>query len=164
MQNINRERGRLWVQALLSDEYRQANGAFVKAIYPNLPDATPVMAHCCLAVATDVAVKNGCEDVRWHEDGAPEPTVQVRWDPSTHDFYENYDYVMDDDGTVWINYDDGDLPPPVVEWYGIVDETRSRAYNPTLDGVRAIQRNDDSGDDFATIARAIEVEIERVGS
>lgn len=156
MQNINTERGRLWVQALLSDEYRQARNAFIRTTIAD--DSTPVRKHCCLAVATDVAIKNGCEDVRWNPER--EEAVQVRWNPSIHDHYENFGYV-EDGGTIWIDYADGDLPRPVADWFGIVND---RPNNPELDGVRAIGRNDDRGDDFATIARAIEVEIERVGS
>jgi hypothetical protein len=158
MQNINPKRGRLWEQALLSGEYRQASEAFIEVDDQGLK-------HCCLAVATDVAMKHGCEDVRWSKQDVPMP--QIRWNAERDDHYENYDYTTDDNGTIWIEYQDSDLPPPVSEWFGLVNEdvgttNRSPKYDPLLDGERAIHRNDQKGESFGTIAKALAADLTRV--
>jgi hypothetical protein len=159
MQNINPERGRLWTQALLSGEYQQARGQFV-----DVRDGK-IVAHCCLAVATDIAIKNGCKDVRWHTENS---AVLIRWNENKHGSYDDYDNTRLADGSIWIDSTDGDLPEPVADWLGIISEgssadgTRSPKCNPALDGTLAVSRNDDNHDTFQTIANAIERDIARV--
>lgn len=159
MQNINPERGRLWTQALLSDEYQQARGAFIER------DEDGVIRHCCLAVATDVAIKNGLDDVRWDLTEGKDPALLFAYDEGTYGDYRDYDY-REVDGDIWIEHTDGDLPKPVANWFGMEGGTRedneSSTDNPMLDGVTAIARNDDGKESFQQIADAVEAEIAKV--
>lgn len=65
MEEIHKERLRLWVAALRSGEYTQASG--------RLHDSR---GYCCLGVACEVAVKNGLDlDVTLPYDDGTEDTV-----------------------------------------------------------------------------------------
>lgn len=54
----NKDRLRLWVKALRSDRFTQAKGTLVK--WNDNRDAR--IGHCCLGVATEVALENGFPD------------------------------------------------------------------------------------------------------
>lgn len=143
MKAIDRNKGQMWVDALLSGEYTQTTGHFVAASM----DGSERIGHCCLAVLTDIAIKNGCDTVRW----GPGDSVEVLL-PHDHDNLPYCNVIDSDVEGVWVEYQDGDLPPQVAEWAGIVDDN---AANPELNERRAIERNDSDDDDFQQIAQAI---------
>lgn len=155
--SLNQEAMKKWRDALLFGPYDQAFGQFV-AGDPTQPGAQ----FCCLAVLTDVAIKEGVENVRWvsnHEE--PEIFHSVEdldmAGDSIHDFPDDM-IELDEDGKplgVWKTYGLADLPPPVVKWAGLEDS------NPVLDCETAITRNDDQGQSFADIAEAIAKEMTR---
>jgi hypothetical protein len=141
-----REAKEWWVEGLLGDEYTQAHDEF--AGLHAADDGTVRRDTCCLAVLTDIAIKHGCEGIRW--DPNDPSTLLIRRDKEHYDddeYMTDYDALIDGDPyDIW---GDGDLPTPVMEWAGLSDS------NPTLDGVEAIERNDSRGESFADIARAI---------
>lgn len=143
---MNRERGALWVDGLLGGEFEQARGSFVEV---EVVGDGGKWRHCCLAVAMEVAVRNGLDTVRFGDGGA----VLRRYDEVKHGFLDDYDHDVID-GITWISWDDGDLPPEVADWYGL-------SSNPELDGETAIQRNDEIKNDFEQIAAAVKIEMER---
>lgn len=123
----NTERIKMWVKGLLSGEWEQGHNALVDV----------QLGYCCLAVATAVAIENGCEHVQIIDDSV---TVNRR-------------YV--DEAEEWIDLEaygpwhSEDLPRVVAQWYGLPNT------NPMLDGSRAIHRNDEMEDNFEQIAEAI---------
>jgi hypothetical protein len=145
---IKKEVANLWVKALLGGQYEQANGKFIEGD-PTEPGAS----YCCLAVLTDVAIKEGLDTVRWVK-GSDEPEIFIpvdEMDESIND-YEEDRVVRDGRGEalgVWQSYGDADLPDPVRKWAGLV------ASNPLLNGKPAIVRNDDDCETFEEIAHAI---------
>jgi hypothetical protein len=148
---MDKDKEDLWVDALLSNEYTQAHGSFINV------DSKGKKSHCCLAVLTEVAIKNGCTTVRLEdatsESGQPYVEVHVNVDGD-----ESHTCTVDcefpEDGTHWTRYTDGNLPPPVSVWAGMDGDV-----NPELDGIQAIQRNDDNEDTFEEIAAAIRVSV-----
>lgn len=54
-----------WIAALRSDRYHQVREALVEGD----PNRTEEWQFCCLGVLTDVAIKEGCPDIRWTEHG-----------------------------------------------------------------------------------------------
>lgn len=166
MITVNAERALMWVEALRSGDYTQVRGAFRGGVNLDDGDGTVRPGYCCLAVATDVAIKNGLDNVRWHvdNDAELEPIVQIRFDPEVHEHIEDYDHDFDADGVGWINYDDGDMPLPVAQWLGVKDVGGTAITNPNLGGITAISRNDDHSQSFGEIADAIEADIVRIES
>jgi hypothetical protein len=163
VKHINPERGHLWVEALRSDEYQQAQGAFVQKTDEG------VVEHCCLAVATDVAMKHGLDSLRWGKDPVDgQPVLLFDYDPAEHGNIEDQSHQVDEDGHLWVEHHDGDLPQVVADWYGIKggsrfsEEVESAATNPMIDGATAINRNDERKDSFLVIADAVEAEIRKV--
>lgn len=71
MYGVNEERVKLWIQALRSGEYEQARGYM--EVLPGAEDdngeVSDRVRHCCLGVATRVALANGWSLVpRWEDD------------------------------------------------------------------------------------------------
>lgn len=154
IETIFPERRALWVKALRSGEFKQARNQFIEVTHFH------GKKHCCLAVATEVAIRNGCIDVELHESLSQRPDGATLGGVDVHvRVGEDSDEVLDGhahqrpDGTWWSEYNDGDLPPQVAEWYGITHDKQ----NPVLDGTHAIARNDDFNDSFFQIAEAIEM-------
>lgn len=131
----------LWIAALRSGEYAQAHGTFVDTTRGD--PGTSEAKYCCLAVLTDVAIKQGVEGVRWG------PRSPQYFETISED-RENVPARVLAEGGEWVDYVDGDLPLPVRLWAGIYNS------NPVLDGVEAVERNDSHMDDFYTISMAIE--------
>lgn len=114
----------LWADTLDSGEYRQAHDAFQELPRDGEPEKL-----CCLAVATDLAIKDGVEGIRRNQKTGA------------------FEILEEGD---WITWEGGDLPPVVQEWLGVDAD-------PDLDGVSAIRRNDGglARQSFHEIANAI---------
>lgn len=129
-----KERLRLWVQALRSGRYRQGNArlASVDASAEGAP-----LCYCCLGVACEVAIDNSADGVRRRA---------LPWDG----------YMFRDDEDVWLP-ENSELPPPVKDWFGfdLCDPVVSteRAY---AGPVYAALANDDLEWTFEKIADEIE--------
>lgn len=184
---FNPEPKRLWVQALRGDEFEQAHGAFVRI---EAPEATPEdddpprrSQHCCLAVATAVAIRNGVETVRerrntdglvdayerlefydweqgWVESTDPAPVAEqtanaIEWTDGLHSPDERLGYGPPTLFYRWVEEDEG-LPDAVKEWLSA--EARNPAIFETDSGgvIHAISANDVDLWSYAKIADAVE--------
>jgi hypothetical protein len=132
---VNKERIKLLVDALRSDEFRQGHASLrLDSFDGGKPH------HCCLGVATEVALRNGLEIVRPEED-----IDEYGWD--RNEIVRSYPWKMEHQV----------MCEPVADWYGL-------DMSPLLEGEvngrprleRAITWNDELGADFATIADMFE--------
>lgn len=141
-----KEHRALWVQGLRSGQFTQARGYFIET-YEVQGDTTSEVRerHCCLAVATEVYLRNGGDRVRIDRSDPMNPRILVSADDEP-----DVDDEVDYDGTRWREDVNNTLPWPVAGWLGF-DST-----NPTLDGVQAVVRNDTELQTFKQIAEAIE--------
>lgn len=57
MHGVDESRVKLWIDALRSGEFKQANGWLEKPI--DLPDGTKATGNCCLGVAQHIGLRNG---------------------------------------------------------------------------------------------------------
>jgi hypothetical protein len=125
---------RRWVKALRSGKYEQANGK----LFANRDEVKngdkPSM--CCLGVLCDLHSKSTGRSWGQNKDG-----------DATY-FGEN-----------------GYLPSEVAKWAGIKNpiegdaaRSRKKAFDLSLDGTKATNRNDIDGDTFEEIAAAIEAD------
>lgn len=154
---VNQERLQLFLDALRSGEFVQGTGNLREepcdsdchhAHEERLP-----LRYCCLGVATEVAIANGCAGVRWNAD---EETFQyLGWrigrsgDESEHWADENCS-----------------LPPQVQEWFGFdaSDPVLTEESRPGINGLlthRAIWWNDDRRVSFTTIADLFEARYKK---
>lgn len=139
-----------WAEALMSGEYLQAQGSFTE-----IDSLTGKVKHCCLAVATDLAIKDGVDTIKWGKDESPlgpsylPVLVALPPDEYVDDFTIHH---VDENNVRWVEYTDGNLPGPTMHWLGFTDD------NPMLDGQRAIDRNDAEEQPFEEIARAVYAE------
>src|SRR5512139_533939 len=104
-----------WVDALRSGEFVQAHGQFIERLVRRQHEGVDVEVetrYCCLAVATEVAIRSGIGTVRmrpYDSDGVLTPQVlisEAEVDPDGHEI----DEVLPD-GSAWVWYTDGNLPP-----------------------------------------------------
>lgn len=158
MTDEQKARMRLWTAALLSDEFAQGQGA-LRTHVADMVDVSHYR-YCCLGVATEVAIRNGCEI----EDFDAE-TIRS-WGPEDN---------PDDEHPFWL-INDGELCPSVAKWYGfnngdpvVGERTENRCDSPDCDNydedcdhavprtikVPAIEANDDLKWDFVNIAEGI---------
>lgn len=160
---VQQERNRqAWVEALESNEYEQAREALVaievNAEEPLGSENRRKERFCCLGVACEVAIKAG---VPW-----------LRRNPTHPDQYQ-YLEVVDEEGVDgepvidWMEYEDGELPPPVVLWLGLSDNAgmltaeakQSLPYTDQrgheLYAGHLVQVNDDVKMDFRGIAALV---------
>ena len=128
-----------WVESLENDGLAQCKGRLTKV------HEDGSLSHCCLGVATELAIANGVEGITFStdngigKDGAPEA-------------YRVYTYSMED-----VSYpllEASWLPRPVREWLGL---DSSDAYVANLDGgfIAASTANDSMNWDFAMIAAGL---------
>lgn len=128
-----------WIKALRSGEYLQAYGAFT--IHSDTTGKP--YEYCCLAVLTDLAIKEGAVPLAWDSTGlcATHPIDR-------NGRLEDADFATYDAGDS-VDFS-GQLPMAVAEWAGL-DES-----NPIIDGISAITRNDSETQSYEEIADAIE--------
>lgn len=140
---VNVERVALWVDALESGDYHQAVGSLRKMRYWEQPLSS--YSYCCLGVATEVALANGCilTDFGPGLTGSVAPTLYRSWN--------------------------GSLPQSVWEWYGFDSQelTVTKGANPyvgkcdeikcpvELHLIDAVQANDQLNWNFARIAAGL---------
>lgn len=138
---INRERLALGIAALKSGLYVQGQSALKKLD----PDDNRVK-HCCLGVLTEIAILNGCEDVRHSNSGLDFEELVT----------DESDFA-DEDATIWREQDTGELVQAVMNWYGL---TQSDPVLTCDTGIHraAIDLNDSTEDPkpFGYIADAFE--------
>lgn len=130
-----------WADALESGEYEQVVGALV-----NPRDKR----YCCLGVLSDLAIKAGYDRARWGENLSGQNCLLIRTglDSDGTPLIAGDIIEEADDGEVWVEEVDGQVPQEMAEWLNI--DT-----NPVLDGVAAITRNDSHQESFTKIAEAI---------
>jgi hypothetical protein len=133
---INQERLALGLAALRSGEYLQGLGRLKRV-------TEGAVRYCCLGVLTEVAIANGCENIR-HDQNWPQD-------------YEQNTAACDcpecQGAGRWLQAGAGDMCKAVRDWYGF------ESGNPRLghDGeFTAIGANDTLGWDFTQIAQAFE--------
>lgn len=130
MTTPNKERIRLFVDALRSGSYRQGNHIL------GFPANDGTEEFCCLGVATEVARAQGCQLTR--ENGiANGRSAFIYTDPQAQE---------PEDSTTRGVY----LHPKVQEFYGF------DTYNPSLNAGHAANLNDVNHWDFNQIAQAFE--------
>lgn len=115
---INKERIQLWANALKSGEYEQTTGT--------LRDK---FGYCCLGVACQIAIDNGC-------------TVKVEQEVGEGDNCYHYDES------------EGNLPLSVIKWYGLEGEDPILKHINGED-ISAVDLNDNHCLNFNQIADAI---------
>lgn len=59
MHGVDESRVKLWIEALRSGEFEQANGYLETVLNPDDPEDQQVKGNCCLGVAQHVALRNG---------------------------------------------------------------------------------------------------------
>lgn len=141
-----------WIEALESGAYEQATGALAKRFLgipgEDLWEQPWKQPHyCCLGVGTMEAKKAGVPlRIEWSEDC-----------DEGRGYERAYFYYKDDRGAEVAESDT--LPPPVIEWLGIVSSNPElRTVDPELgiDGfIDAATANDDYNWDFYRIATAL---------
>lgn len=130
----------LWVQRLESGHVPQAREML----------ADEAGGRCCLGVLCDIAIEQGIEGLKFEHD--------VYW---VQDDDEDY-YGKDENGKVWRDWDEGNLPPVVTAWAGldeadpVIDPTGGGGGDsPLADDGTAITCNDTRHMNFAGIAALI---------
>lgn len=158
---INKERLAKGIEALRSGEFKQGSGALRDVVTVTTEDGdTQVARYCCLGVLTMVALRDGCENVRFTEGTEEDPLAAGKW-------YEVR--VSEKDRTCACCYTEDGFEPggngvlvqQVADYYGF-DEfdpelTDPQGYEP-VDGTKctATTLNDRLNRDFETIALAFE--------
>jgi hypothetical protein len=128
---VNKDKLKLWIDALRSGEYRQGHGHLAGK-------DGEVVKYCCLGVACEVAIKDGLDlEGRWGRPAVDEDRELVEEDRK---FYDTEDLV---------------LPPAVQDWLGIPGNTTVEV---VLHGIEesVIDLNDNMDRDFGQIADALE--------
>lgn len=133
MTTPNKERIKLFIEALESGRYIQGQGTLARFIWdPETQKRTSLVEYCCLGVACEVAIaRNG--------------PVQ-REDGNDRIVYRD---TETDRGDSWA------LPESVVEWYGFPGTTGAWLAKPDGGTTDMIGMNDVDGLSFATIATAL---------
>ena len=149
----NKERLKLWADALRSGEYAQTRNALMGAIEWQPDGNVSQVGYCCLGVACEVAVKNGLVldyDV-YEGDHGTMPEAVAEW------FGFKY-YPDGPDSWNWSRTDKGRYEfNPALATEGEVhegDEDYDGAFSSS--GVTASELNDDHGFDFYQIADVID--------
>lgn len=138
MHGVNEDRVKLWIQALRSGEFTQANGYLEK---PVDKDGVKVTGNCCLGVAQHVALRNGWTP----RDIAVE---DVDWGAST----------MNEEAASWFGFSGVKLADPSLGVHETLDQD-DHGYPITRSTiVHCVEANDDLGWDFDQIADALEKE------
>lgn len=133
---VNKERVRLWVDALRNPELIQGFELLAKRSGPDEP-----WEQCCLDVATQVAMDNGVElEVRIvnHIDRIDRQQKRVYVDRDGHSFFNTTS-----------------LPPTVMEWYGVTGRSVEGLMYEGLT-FSAVQLNDELKLTFLQIADVLE--------
>lgn len=137
MHGVNESRVKLWIDALRSGEFTQANGYLEATVLT--PEDKRVTGNCCLGVAQHVALRNG-----WvPKDRA---VADLDWGPT----------AMSLEAARWFGFDnDQEHTSPDDPFLGEheVPSAEGGTYTTT---VFCVEANDDLGWDFNRIANALE--------
>lgn len=108
---VNKENMQLWIEALESDKFQQCHGSLSWRQHPDAP-----MRHCCLGVATEVAMAHGVELERVEMVGSLDygTFVNYRWRDSDSGSQVSETYVLPLPVRQWLGVDAGD---PAVWWH-----------------------------------------------
>lgn len=132
----NRQNMKLWLDALLSGDYAQVEGALRK-------ETDGKVGYCCLGVATEVFIKK------------TEPTdlrVAVPADTAPYMSFEGGYTLSTPDGLSEKHNQNGSLPEPVRQWLGLQSSNPSITRLRNEGMVEATGANDTLKWDFARIA------------
>lgn len=135
MHGVNEDRVKLWIQALRSGEFTQANGYLEK---PVDKDGVKVTGNCCLGVAQHVALRNGWTPRDIHPD-------DLDWGAAS----------MNEEAARWFGFSGITLSDPFLGNHELPNVENGGTY--TTD-VHCVEANDDFGWDFDQIADALEKE------
>lgn len=129
----NRDNMLKWIAALESGDYLQTDGVLERR---EVADGS--VGHCCLGVATRVAMKEGV------------PVTEKRLEGEYKTWFT--DVV---DGAEWNTFTE--LPPAVVDWLGIDDDNPIVGFSDDYlgDEIHAIEANDEKSWSFDQIAASL---------
>lgn len=125
---LDRDRMRLWAEALESDEFEQGQGCLRDDVRKKETDE-PVYQYCCLGVAIEIALRNGCKASAqlWGMDYSTMWREVARWYGLHHD-----------NPTVGFHPDDGSPVPAV-----IANDDMGWSFDQIAEGIRKIYLNEE---------------------